>query len=153
MGLSLPSPYRDTLRMANIDPTKGLEKMTTKQLKEKARNALASAAAEIDAGRWVPARRILSDLTAELVQQGGGAAKVRARKQKRLVDVHLSQSLTNGLNVLATVQAATGTIGIKEIAEKLKMSQSTTHRYVSTLVQLGYVERDPVTRRYSDVNK
>jgi IclR family pca regulon transcriptional regulator len=39
-------------------------------------------------------------------------------------------------------------LGITDIADKLKMSKSTVHRYASTLVALGYLERPSTSRKY-----
>ena len=39
-------------------------------------------------------------------------------------------------------------LGNADLARMLGMNQSTTHRYLSTLVAVGLVERDPATRRY-----
>ncbi len=63
-------------------------------------------------------------------------------------DPRLSRSLLRGLSLL-TCFAADGTSrGIVEIAHDLDMSPSTAHRYASTLVELGLLERDPTTRKY-----
>jgi len=60
----------------------------------------------------------------------------------------LSRSMLSGLLVLASFPADGGYLGIAQIAEMLRMSPSTTHRYVSTLLATGLLERDPATRRY-----
>ena len=39
-------------------------------------------------------------------------------------------------------------MGIAELARMLDMNTSTTHRYVTTLLAVGLIERDPATRRY-----
>jgi DNA-binding IclR family transcriptional regulator len=39
-------------------------------------------------------------------------------------------------------------IGNAELARRLGLSVSTTHRYVSTLVALGLAERAPKSRKY-----
>jgi IclR family pca regulon transcriptional regulator len=58
-----------------------------------------------------------------------------------------SQSLGNGLAVLAGFRPGQTTRGIADMAEELSMSRSTTHRYATTLAQLGYLEQGP-SRRY-----
>jgi IclR family pca regulon transcriptional regulator len=58
-----------------------------------------------------------------------------------------SQSLERGLAVLATFTRKQPLLGIAEIADRLGMHRSTTHRYVSTLVALGYLEQDR-SRKY-----
>jgi IclR family transcriptional regulator, pca regulon regulatory protein len=52
-----------------------------------------------------------------------------------------SQSLERGLAVLACFTGERPVLGISEIADELEMSRSTTHRYVITLVALGYLEQ------------
>jgi IclR family pca regulon transcriptional regulator len=58
-----------------------------------------------------------------------------------------SQSLGNGLAVLAGFRPGKTTRGIADMADELRMSRSTTHRYATTLAQLGYLEQGP-SRRY-----
>jgi IclR family transcriptional regulator, pca regulon regulatory protein len=53
-----------------------------------------------------------------------------------------SQSLARGLAIMECYTAERPTLGIAEIADELGMSRSTTHRYVTTLVALGYMEQD-----------
>jgi IclR family pca regulon transcriptional regulator len=52
-----------------------------------------------------------------------------------------SQSLERGLAILGCFTAEHPVLGIAEIAEALGMSRSTTHRYVTTLLALGYLEQ------------
>jgi IclR family transcriptional regulator, pca regulon regulatory protein len=75
----------------------------------------------------------------------GGADPVRpsaARRQPRY-----SRSLERGLAILACFTPELPLLGIAELAEQLDMNRSTTHRYVSTLVSLGYLEQDG-SRKY-----
>lgn len=58
-----------------------------------------------------------------------------------------SSSLVAGLAILDLFSAERTELGIAMLAEKLNMSRSTTHRYASTLVALGYLEQD-YSRRY-----
>jgi IclR family transcriptional regulator, pca regulon regulatory protein len=58
-----------------------------------------------------------------------------------------SSSLQAGLAILNCFDAAKPVLGIAQLAEELSMSRSTTHRYASTLVALGYLEQDQA-RRY-----
>jgi hypothetical protein len=64
-------------------------------------------------------------------------------------DPRLSRSLLRGLSLLSSFEPDGSERGIIEIAEDLGMSPSTTHRYASTLVELGLLERCPKTRKYS----
>jgi DNA-binding IclR family transcriptional regulator len=59
----------------------------------------------------------------------------------------LSQSLVNGLALLRCFTAERPLRRIADLAEELGMGRSTTHRYATTLVQLGYLEQDQ-RRRY-----
>jgi DNA-binding MarR family transcriptional regulator len=60
----------------------------------------------------------------------------------------LSRSLLSGLLVLACFPRDGALLGVAELARRLDMSPSATHRYISTLVAAGLLERDPHTRRY-----
>jgi hypothetical protein len=63
-------------------------------------------------------------------------------------DPRLSRSLLRGLSLLTCFAADGSARGIVEIARDLDLSPSTAHRYASTLVELGLLERDPRTRKY-----
>jgi DNA-binding MarR family transcriptional regulator len=63
-------------------------------------------------------------------------------------DRRLSRSLLSGLLVLSCFPHDGGYLGIAELARMLHMNTSTTHRYVTTLLAVGLLERDPATRRY-----
>jgi IclR family transcriptional regulator, pca regulon regulatory protein len=52
-----------------------------------------------------------------------------------------SQSLGRGLAILLCFSSERPLLGIAELADMLGMSRSTTHRYATTLVALGYLER------------
>jgi IclR family transcriptional regulator, pca regulon regulatory protein len=52
-----------------------------------------------------------------------------------------SQSLERGLAILACYTSEQPILGIADLADELSMSRSTTHRYVITLVALGYLEQ------------
>jgi IclR family transcriptional regulator, pca regulon regulatory protein len=58
-----------------------------------------------------------------------------------------SQSLERGLAILGCFSARRPVLGIADIADELGMSRSTTHRYVITLVELGYLEQG-ASRKY-----
>lgn len=63
-------------------------------------------------------------------------------------DRRLSRSLLSGLLVLSCFPQDGGYLGIAELARMLNMNTSTTHRYVTTLLAVGLLERDPGTRKY-----
>jgi IclR family pca regulon transcriptional regulator len=58
-----------------------------------------------------------------------------------------SQSLERGLAILECFTPRRPVFGIADIADELGMSRSTTHRYVITLVALGYLEQG-ASRKY-----
>ncbi len=58
-----------------------------------------------------------------------------------------SQSLERGLAILSCFTPGRPVLGIADIADELGMSRSTTHRYVITLVALGYLEQG-ASRKY-----
>ncbi|HEX5851514.1 MAG TPA: helix-turn-helix domain-containing protein [Solirubrobacteraceae bacterium] len=60
----------------------------------------------------------------------------------------LSRSLLLGLLVLACFPADGNTVAVTQVAARLGMSASTTHRYMTTLLAVGLLEQDPRTRRY-----
>ncbi len=64
-----------------------------------------------------------------------------------LKEPHYSQSVEKGLAVLACFTPVHPVLGVGEVARKLGMSASTTHRYVATLAALGYLERN-TSHRY-----
>jgi hypothetical protein len=63
-------------------------------------------------------------------------------------DPRLSRSLLRGLSLLTCFDHEGSARGIVEIAHDAGMSPSTAHRYASTLVELGLLERDPKSRKY-----
>jgi IclR helix-turn-helix domain len=67
---------------------------------------------------------------------------------EQMEDRRLSRSLLSGLLVLSCFPVDGGYLGIAELARMLDMNTSTTHRYVTTLLAVGLIERDPATRRY-----
>jgi IclR family pca regulon transcriptional regulator len=70
-----------------------------------------------------------------------GRIFAEAAESMDVVDPRLSQSLARGLAILECYDADNRLLGIAELAERLNASRSTTHRYVTTLVVLGYLER------------
>jgi len=63
------------------------------------------------------------------------------------VDGH-SQSLERGLAILSTFGSARPLLGVSDLSREVGLSRSTTHRYVSTLAALGYLQQDAETRKY-----
>jgi IclR family pca regulon transcriptional regulator len=58
-----------------------------------------------------------------------------------------SKSLIRGLKILSCFTPERPVLGIADIADDLEMSGSTTHRYVITLVALGYLQQG-ASRKY-----
>ncbi len=58
-----------------------------------------------------------------------------------LSEPRFSQSLERGLAILECFTPEQPVWGIAELADRLGMSRSTTHRYVSTLVELGHLKQ------------
>jgi DNA-binding MarR family transcriptional regulator len=63
-------------------------------------------------------------------------------------DRRLSRSLLRGLAILTCFGPNERTLGLMEIANRLKINPSTVHRYLLTLVEVGLLEQCPKTRRY-----
>jgi IclR helix-turn-helix domain len=71
----------------------------------------------------------------------------------QMQDRRLSRSLLSGLLVLSCFPADGSYLGINELARMLDMNTSTTHRYVSTLLAVGLLERNTGTRKYRLVSQ
>jgi IclR family pca regulon transcriptional regulator len=82
------------------------------------------------------------DDTAKPEDGKGPASSERDQREPRY-----SQSLERGLAILSCFTSARPTLGIADIADGLGMSRSTTHRYVITLLALGYLEQG-ASRKY-----
>jgi IclR family pca regulon transcriptional regulator len=63
-------------------------------------------------------------------------------------DGSYSQSLERGLAILSAFRSGRPLLGISDLGREVGLSRSTTHRYVSTLAALGYLQQDPATKRY-----
>ncbi len=59
-----------------------------------------------------------------------------------------SQSLERGLAILSSFRSGSPLLGVSDLAREVGLSRSTTHRYISTLAALGYLQQDPATRKY-----
>jgi hypothetical protein len=60
----------------------------------------------------------------------------------------VSRSLLQALLILSTLPADGGYMGVQDICALVAISPSTVHRYLTTWVLAGWVDRDPRTRRY-----
>jgi DNA-binding MarR family transcriptional regulator len=66
----------------------------------------------------------------------------------RMDDERLSRSLLRALLVLAAFPADGAERPLSDVAESLEMYPSTTHRYITTFVEVGLLERNPTSRKY-----
>jgi PcaR/PcaU/PobR family beta-ketoadipate pathway transcriptional regulator len=57
-------------------------------------------------------------------------------------------SLERGLAILKVFNAQRHELGMTEIASEIGLGLSTVHRLLNSLVQLGYLVRDPVSKRF-----
>ena len=57
-------------------------------------------------------------------------------------------SLEKGFRVLEAFRQAPGDLGLTEISARTGLDKSAAQRFTNTLHQLGYLEKDPRTRRY-----
>ena len=64
-------------------------------------------------------------------------------------DRYFVRALARGLEVLSCFQRDESSLSLAEIAERLGWARNVPFRYLYTLEQLGYIRRDPVTKRYS----
>jgi DNA-binding IclR family transcriptional regulator len=60
-----------------------------------------------------------------------------------------STSLERGLLVLAAFDQGEQTLGLTQLVERTGIEKTAAQRFLSTLVAMGYLLKDPVTRRYS----
>jgi len=79
---------------------------------------------------------------------GGIGVLKLASYRERMDDDRFSRSLLRGLMVLAAFPQDGSARQITDVAKQLGLGASTTHRYAITLVELGLLERDPVSRHY-----
>jgi IclR family pca regulon transcriptional regulator len=84
---------------------------------------------------------------ASKASKGSAAASEPAWSIPSLREPRYSQSLERGLAILSCFTPRRPVLGIADIADELGMSRSTTHRYVITLVALGYLEQG-ASRKY-----
>jgi DNA-binding IclR family transcriptional regulator len=59
------------------------------------------------------------------------------------------QTLRKGLEVLEAFERGTPELTLTELSARLRESQSVVFRLLKTLEERGYVQRDPVSKRYS----
>ena len=94
-------------------------------------------------------RRTTDTDTVSNLLRGLGERGTTATEFKELAkSPRMSRSLLLGLLVLACFPADGTALAVTDVAQRLEMSPSTTHRYLTTLLAVGLLEQDPRTRRY-----
>jgi len=88
------------------------------------------------------------DFASKLVQGLADSHAPQASYKALAESPRLSRSLLLGLLVLACFPLDGSTQAVTEVAARLGMSASTTHRYMTTLLAVGLLEQDPGSRRY-----
>jgi IclR family pca regulon transcriptional regulator len=78
---------------------------------------------------------------------GSASGSTPARRIREAPDPRLSRSLEYGIAILESFSGERQALGIAELADVVRISRSTAHRYATTLVALGYLEQDS-KRRY-----
>ncbi|HEX5852370.1 MAG TPA: helix-turn-helix domain-containing protein [Solirubrobacteraceae bacterium] len=78
----------------------------------------------------------------------GGVRQTLEDSPQQIEDRRLSRSLLSGLLLLACFPTDGTYLSNTEVARRVDMNMSTAHRYISTLVSVGLLERDPGTRQY-----
>lgn len=74
--------------------------------------------------------------------------KMGVRSGAQLNEARFSQSLETGLLIMRGFSSDIPIQGIADVADRMEASRSTVHRYMTTLVVLGMLEQDHVSRRY-----
>jgi Fic family protein len=107
--------------------------------------SIALSRAQIDrVMRAASSRRSMS----ALLSRPSEIRKTIEEARRHLEDRRLSSSLLYGLLLLAAFPADGSYVGNAEVARMLGIGTSTAHRYISTLVEVGLIERNARTRRY-----
>ncbi len=83
-----------------------------------------------------------------LMSSIGDVEELRRVVQPLLDDVKCSRSTFRALLVLVAFPADGSEHDLSEVARRLELSPSTTHRYISTWMAVGLLEQDPRSRRY-----
>ncbi|NLG83557.1 MAG: IclR family transcriptional regulator [Firmicutes bacterium] len=58
------------------------------------------------------------------------------------------QAVARALTILEGLAQAGGPVGLSELAQRVGLKLTTTHRLLSTLVACGFAEQEPITQRY-----
>jgi hypothetical protein len=88
------------------------------------------------------------DGVASLLRTLADSGTLAARYEALSDSPRLSRSLLLGLLVLASFPSDGDSLAVTDVAARLNMSPSTTHRYMTTLLAVGLLEQDARSRRY-----
>jgi hypothetical protein len=125
----------------NADRTRGAGKISIELTKTQIQEVVRRAGDDGAASVWFSAVRD-PDWTLALQRKDGAYLEQSSDKA-------LSRSLLAGLLVLSYLSSLEGEYtGVVDIARRLGMNTSTTHRYMKTLVAVGLIERDPDSSKY-----
>ena len=61
---------------------------------------------------------------------------------------NLAKSLGKGLDILESFAASEAEIGVMQLAARLGPAKSTVHRLLATLLERGYIQKNPKTKQY-----
>jgi hypothetical protein len=97
--------------------------------------------------------REASDRTslASVLPEVGGLAALRSVVRSLKDDTTCSRSTLRALLVLAAFPADGSERELSDVATRLGLSPSTTHRYIGTWMAVEMLEQDPRSRRYRRV--
>ncbi len=138
----------DDRAMTETEPQSISIKLSPAQIDDVVRAASQSRAPSISTLIANTLNAPLAPANGETSDEALGASRLGGYMPIGAVDPRLSRSLLRGLSILTCFGPDGDPRGIVEIAEELRMSPSTTHRYALTLVELGLLERCPTTRKY-----
>lgn len=82
------------------------------------------------------------------VLRGLADRELASRYEALAESPRLSRSLLLGLTVFAAFPTDGDALAVTDVAVRLGLSPSTTHRYMTTLLAVGLLEQDPRSRRY-----
>ncbi len=87
-------------------------------------------------------------MSRDLAPSGAGSPPRAAPKDAPATGRHHS-SMFRGIEALVVLLKAHRSLGITQLAKALHLSKSTAHDLLAALCTLGFVDQNPVTRRYS----
>jgi IclR family transcriptional regulator, KDG regulon repressor len=61
----------------------------------------------------------------------------------------MDTTVLKGFNLLETLTSSDRPRGVSELSREMRLTKSNVQRLLSTMVELGYVQKDPVTSHYS----